>query len=377
MKQRKKIGILTHYYNSLNYGGNLQAYALVKFLNMNNYIAEQVCYNRNKNIEKIKKQLFIKYCYTLRDFIFHHKILRNIKIREKKIKYFNKHLIPHSNDIYTDNDIENITEKYDILVTGSDQVWHPNAVTDAYLLNFSKKEISKISYAASVATDDIDSEKQKKYRQALSDYAAISVRELDTVEMIKKISGRRDVELTLDPIFLISKNDWNDIIPENLINKKYIFCYFLSNSLEIRKIARDYAEKFGYTVVTIPFLEGVYRKSEEVYGNNSQYYYASPVEFISLIANSEVVFTDSFHAVAFSILFSKQFFCFGRKNYSGMATRIQSILNIFKIENRFIKDYHLISISELENISRIKYKENKVFNDLLERSKYFLLDNIK
>ena len=36
----KKIGIITHYCHSINYGGNLQAYALCKVLNNMGYDAE-------------------------------------------------------------------------------------------------------------------------------------------------------------------------------------------------------------------------------------------------------------------------------------------------------------------------------------------------
>ena len=36
-----KIAIISEYYKSSNYGGNLQAYALVRFLNNNGFFAEQ------------------------------------------------------------------------------------------------------------------------------------------------------------------------------------------------------------------------------------------------------------------------------------------------------------------------------------------------
>ena len=38
----KKIGIITHYYKSRNYGGNLQAYALSEFLKRKGWLAEQI-----------------------------------------------------------------------------------------------------------------------------------------------------------------------------------------------------------------------------------------------------------------------------------------------------------------------------------------------
>ncbi len=39
-----KIGIMTHYFNTLNYGGALQAYALPTVLKKMGYTAEQICY---------------------------------------------------------------------------------------------------------------------------------------------------------------------------------------------------------------------------------------------------------------------------------------------------------------------------------------------
>ena len=52
-----KIGIITHYYNSKNYGGNLQAYALQRYL-AEKYTVEQICYQNSFAAQKSKQQLF-------------------------------------------------------------------------------------------------------------------------------------------------------------------------------------------------------------------------------------------------------------------------------------------------------------------------------
>ena len=44
-----KIAIITHYYGSKNYGGNLQAYALCKVLNQMGMQAEQISFERYSN----------------------------------------------------------------------------------------------------------------------------------------------------------------------------------------------------------------------------------------------------------------------------------------------------------------------------------------
>ena len=40
----KRVGIITLYHESTNYGGNLQAYALCKFLRNNDVTAEQISF---------------------------------------------------------------------------------------------------------------------------------------------------------------------------------------------------------------------------------------------------------------------------------------------------------------------------------------------
>lgn len=58
----KKVGILTHFYKSNNYGGVLQAYALVNCINKSGIIAEQINYcsrylKKNNIYTKLKSNL--------------------------------------------------------------------------------------------------------------------------------------------------------------------------------------------------------------------------------------------------------------------------------------------------------------------------------
>ena len=44
-QKKKRIGIVTMYYNSTNYGGLLQAYSLTMYLNNHGYDAKQIVYD--------------------------------------------------------------------------------------------------------------------------------------------------------------------------------------------------------------------------------------------------------------------------------------------------------------------------------------------
>ena len=102
------IGIITQYFNSHNYGGNLQAYALCKFLRNNKFDAEQLCYDMfsdkkryKKNTDSYLRRLARYTYYSAFKLIFFYRHLaanRNIRTRYKAIDVFNRQ-IPHSEEI--------------------------------------------------------------------------------------------------------------------------------------------------------------------------------------------------------------------------------------------------------------------------------------
>ena len=136
---------------------------------------------------------------------------------------------------------------------------------------------------------------------------------------------------------MLDKYEWDNICYKKIIEEPYIFCYFLGDDEKQRKIVTDYAKVKNLRIVTLPNMDGRKRKCDNLFGN-FKLYSISPDQFISLIKYSEMVFTDSFHASAFSIIYDKDFFVFPRKNANSMSNRIISLLQLFKIEERFCID---------------------------------------
>ena len=208
-----KIGIFTHYYESHNYGGNLQAYALVHYLRNLGYDAEQISYKRGKNDLNSIKISFTKKIVRLPAHIlrrmnskFHKNHLpEEIKQRHEAIGAFNRN-IPHSRVINYKN-LAKIADEYDAFITGSDQVWHPNAVCDAYLLNFDIKNSKRIAYAASFSVNKIPQQFHTLYAESLAKFNAISVRENKGVEIVRDLIGRQ-AECVLDPTLLLTIAVW-------------------------------------------------------------------------------------------------------------------------------------------------------------------------
>lgn len=348
-----KIGIVTHYYKSINYGGNLQAFALCKTLEKLGYEAEQISLDRSKDLS-IKSRL--KRCVK--------RILKpnlrnrsNFKIREKAFLGFNQNVIPHSNTVYSEKTIHKSAENYDAFITGSDQVWHPYAVCDAYLLKFAPSTKIKLSYAASIAHNEISDILKIKYQQALADYEAISVRENEAASIISPLTDK-NVEVVLDPTLLLTKEEWLAMSHPSKISEKYLFCYFLGDDTNQRQIALEYAKKHSLKIVTLPNLLGKSRKSDENFGDY-KLYDVSPQRLIGLINEAECIFTDSFHATVFSLLCQKEYFVFQRSGAKAMSSRIYTLSDLFNTKERFCDTETKITIDYLESCVPIDYTSNK------------------
>ena len=69
--------------------------------------------------------------------------------------------------------------KYDLMVTGSDQVWNAKYIygDSVYMLSFVPDDVRKISIASSFAMSNLPDMYVSKYRKWLDRYDALSVRE--------------------------------------------------------------------------------------------------------------------------------------------------------------------------------------------------------
>ena len=210
----------------------------------------------------------------------------------------------------------------DCFVAGSDQVWNPVFAGLAYeFLTFAPQN-KRLSFAASIGVENIPAEKEKKYRKYIKNMKYLSVREQRAVEIVKELTGR-DADLTLDPTLLLEPEKWQQAVkkPDIALEQKYICTYFLGETPEA---VQAFAQEKGLPIYAL--------NSEEY----PELFTLDPGEFLYMIQNAVYVLTDSFHAVAFSIKFHKEFYVFDRKEegMANMFSRIETITSRFHLENR-------------------------------------------
>ena len=158
------------------------------------------------------------------------------------------------------------------------------------------------------------------------------MRERTAAKIVEKMTGDKDVEVLADPTLLISADEWALLEKrptkfDNIDGKKYIINFFLGGMDEIWKNEiQKIADKYDYAILNL-------------LDKKDSFYNSDPAEFLYLINNAKLVCTDSFHASVFSFIFNKPFVVFKRRggeNY--MYSRIQNLMNTFKLNNREFND---------------------------------------
>lgn len=386
-----KIGIISHYYQNRNYGGNLQAYALCNVIKNMGYQAEQIDFlGKSFYLSEdlgAKKETFTFCSFIKEKRAAFHIWLYNIinskrravyvahKERIKCIDVFNRE-IPHSNIIYTKKNVKNALQEYSIFITGSDQVWNPIWYKSAYFLDFVSEGIPKIAYAASISQSDLTEYQKKIFKEHLKSFLGVSVREESSVELLSDLY-RGKIEWVLDPTLLLSREDWDVICEPRRIKQPYVFCYFLGDDLKEREAAKEFARLRDYQIVTLPHLFGQYRSCDDSFGNELLYD-VSPADFISLIKNADYIFTDSFHACVFSEIYQKQYFSFERIGAKGMGNRIESLTKIFGHQERFLNTAEKTSLNYFNHLEDIDYSlEFTFFAKMKDCSLNFLRQYLK
>lgn len=383
----KRIGIITQYYRSINYGGNLQSYALCVVLNNMDYSAEQICYSykreKGNGIFQIMTRKGVKeigeIVYRKVRTLFCKKDIRGIEksenLKQKAFYKFNNELIPHSKNVYFNETIAKVKDEYEIFITGSDQVWNVDVYNSAYRLDFVSSDKYKFSYAAGISSGNLKQRDCSIFKNTFNSYSAISVREKESVDVLQPLTEKK-VEWVLDPTMLLTDKQWDVVCSQRKVQGKYVFCYFLgSPPIDVGDIV-DFAKKNGLKIVNFPYACGT--SSHITDFGDYRVYDASPQDFLSYIKHAEYVFTDSFHASVFSHIYKRNFFVFNRKGFKAMNDRIYSLTELFDTGDRFCDSKEKCTLKYIESLPSINYdREFPKFEAMKEKSINFLKENLK
>ncbi len=322
-----KVGILTMY-RSGNYGATLQAYATKQAINENGFAEAEIIPYCSDAIKQKLDRRFIK-----KVGIFQTAVACVEKVyyypRMKGVNNFVDGFA--GKEELKKCDLAALNEKYDIFLSGSDQIWNTDLQQGdySYLLDFVTEPYKKRSYGSSFGVRKISAEYEEKYKQLLSEYHRISVREQAGAELVHELIGTKP-DLVIDPALLLTTEQWESKLPPAKFKKKYIFAYQMAHSPLMAKVVKAARKSKSARAIFVPFpIMGVCKCRPTMN--------LSSLEWVRAIRDSEFVITDSFHGVVFSILFSRPFYyVITSDTVRKRLSRLETLLSTLGIEDRLV-----------------------------------------
>lgn len=313
--------LLVSLWGNYNYGNKLQSYALKTLIEKMGYSV--VVAKHDEPAPRLRTKI--------------KKAVRTILGRKSNVeprsnereRYFEEFTNSYVDESITINDFDASqvdTSLFSAAIVGSDQVWHNffnrKEELEYFFLNF-MPEKKRIAYAASFGFDSFPQKYEKLYNDGLKGIRYCSCREKSGCELVEKTIGK-PIQQVLDPTLCLTADEWEKIAhkPKYDVPKEYALVYFIAG------MPQQY-ESY------IQNLSNSYNiKCIDIYNGGNDYFETTgPREFIWLIKNAKFVYTDSFHASVFSVLFQKQFLVFPRCNETGKGSygRIEALLQLCSI----------------------------------------------
>lgn len=361
---KRRVGIMTwHYYS--NFGSALQAYALQEAIKSLGYAIEVINYRDELYGKDSDFKRWSRYIISLFSDIVPPKLRTRIAY---PFIHFQKRYLVESKVIYDEAELKRYARKFDVIVFGSDQIWAPNVFKPQYMACFlDYDKVKAISYAASIGLDYLPSAASTVYKQYLSKFSRISVRERKGQELLLRNCSIKS-DLVLDPTFLLSINQYIQIEKKpSTLPGKYVFCYFLNENNNYQATVENAARSLGAEII------GFSRKKEDK-GWLKNDCSIGPEMFLWMIHHAEMVFTDSYHGTIFSLMYHKTFYHFERfeKNDTiNQNSRIHQLIDYFNFSQLLINEHSIIN----GNSFNYDYREfERLLKDLKTKSYSYLME---
>lgn len=293
--KQKRVYVSTYCVAS-SYGSILQSYALKTVLEDNGFLSCIIVKEQDradgKGREKRKKISIKRAIKELYNKINAQRIL---SYNSKNRLFIKQHFSLYEYRSY--DALESALFDSNIFLAGSDQIFNPSLCNPAFFLDFAPKTAKRISYAASMGSLKVPSEKETEFARLLKNFDYLSFRERDAAEVAQKYAEKK-ISVHIDPTFLLHSDEWKPMEKEYPINGKFILLYTLYWDRRWNNKLKKMHQATGLPVVCIGNSLGKYHQKSILDAGVEQ--------FLWLIDRAEYVITSSFHGAALSIILNKK-----------------------------------------------------------------------
>lgn len=349
LKRKFDIGFVGWWYGK-NYGSVMTNYALEHYLESENYSVLMLEWP-----EKVKSKGALEDSFARR--------------------FAKKHYEISARRTY--DELPQLNSYCDMFLVGSDQLWNYWSTKNNgayFFLDFVEDSKKKIAYATSFGHPSYGAPNSvlKENAYFLNQFDAVSVREQDGIGICRDIFGV-DAVCNVDPVFLCEESEYDELIIDSKVNetRKYIMAYILTPSKEKRTAILEIAKALELPVILI--LDAQKNQEENRLIMNMPEALRENLEmedWLYYIKNAELVLTDSYHGLCFSLIFRRDFVCFA--NIKRGMSRFETILRMTNLEQRMLFQ-PMDAVEKRVYAEKIDYKE--VWAKLqpeIERSKIWL-----
>ena len=296
-----KAGLVT-FYHLHHYGALLQAAATQRALESLGWECETIDYFVNQDNRILKPPTSLGRAANDAHSALHYRALRRRWLRFEE--FAKTHLALTSRRYASWEELRDAGLPYDLLISGSDQIWNPTIFPDGrfdpvFFGTFSP--LRKIAYAPSFGVSHIPEGMEAELKGYLDGFSHLSVRERQGREIVREIAGR-EAAVVLDPTLLLTAAEWSALAAAPPRQGAYILCYCIARPGPLEPYIQRLAEETGLPVLQLcGTRRGVHPKAKLILD-------AGPAEFLSLFQNAAYVCTNSFHGTAFAVQFQRPFF---------------------------------------------------------------------
>lgn len=305
-----KIGILTFHW-ATNYGAILQSYALQTYLSEQGHSVDIINYKPRSGDNNFS--YLIKHPRLWKGY---KRILAQKKKEGLLIPFREKNLRMTAR-YYTTTELKQIAGKYDVLISGSDQVFSPSftlfgedgKISSAYWQGFAGNEVKKIGYAVSFGCTHYPENTAKVVKQWVNGFDAIGVREQTGLQLLNELGYNGTKEVLPDPTLLLGKE------------------MFDRSGLEVSEKKEDYT--CVYMLRHEVRVEGNVRYIDE------KHHPLTMEQWLKTIAEAKQIVTNSYHGMIMAMFAHVPFaVLLETGGGSGMNDRFHTLLGKLGIEDR-------------------------------------------
>ena len=363
----RTIGILT-YHRADNFGAVLQAFALQRTIAGLGYSCSIVDYRDPQEGAHRLFRVPQSRSSTKHDILLLMNLRSHLTAHKRFDRFRSDYLLLTSQSYRSMNDLLQGNLSFDIYVSGSDQVWHPDLLDGprgpVFFLEFVYGR-RRVAYAPSFGLDKMPTQYRDRAARLIRRFDFLSAREDSGCAIIRELTGRK-AELVLDPTLLGSATEYNTLAVEPSLRKPYILLYPMQLSDRLRDLALKARASLKIPIVAVlPAFFEPWRFSFA----DKLVYNAGPAEFLGWMRTAAFVCTNSFHGTCFSIIYRKSFLSVPHLCY---GTRVQSLLKRVDLLSRIVDEPDKVAFGD-SRIGSLDYSPVKpLLQEAIDKSLGYL-----